>query len=109
MKRIAIIAAIAAALVGCYSENMGSKTIVGNHYSLPKLSDEATSTDFEIYESTEGAVVVTRRGSKVGITYENTYTNHILGVWTKVGHMELGVEIEPLAEETAPEPCTASE
>jgi hypothetical protein len=89
---------------GCYSTDCGSKTIVGNHYSLPKLSSDATDFDFEIYQSTEGAVVYTRKDSLVKIDFFNAYTNHIFGIWDKVGEMKLAVEIEPLevgATETA--------
>ena len=81
---------------GCYSTDCGSKTIVGNHYSLPKLSSDATDFDIEIYQSTEGAVVYTRKDSLVKIDYYNAYTNHIFGIWDKVGEMKLAVEIEPL-------------
>jgi len=81
---------------GCSSPDCGSKTIVGNHYALPKLSNDTSNTDIEVYESTEGAVVYTRKDSKVEIEYKNVYTNHILGVWNKVGSMILKVVIEPL-------------
>ena len=84
---------------GCYSPDCGSKTVVGNHYSLPKLSSDSTDFDFEIYESTEGAVVYTRKDSRVGIIFSNVYTNSIFGVWNKIGLMTLAVEIEPLATE----------
>lgn len=83
------------ALAGCWSENMGSKTIVGNHYSLPKVSQEDANVDCEVYESTEGAVVYTRRDCEVEIAYTNVYTNHILGIWDKAGFMKLGVKITP--------------
>ena len=81
---------------GCYSTDCGSKTIVGNHYSLPKLASDATDFDFEIYQSTEGAVVYTRKDSLVTIDYYNAYTNHIFGIWDRAGEMKLAVEIEPL-------------
>lgn len=96
MKKAAIIAA-AALLAGCISENLGSKTIVGNHYALPKLSNESSNTEFEVYESTEGALIVTRRDSKVTIDFSNSYTNTIFGIWDKSGTMKLSVGIEPLA------------
>jgi len=83
-------------LGGCYSADCGSKTIVGNHFALPKVTNETSNTDIEVYESTEGAVVYTRRDSKVKITYGNHYTNNVCGLWQKVGSMELAVEIEPL-------------
>ncbi len=88
---------------GCYSPDCGSKTVVGNHYSLPKISSDSTDFDFEIYESTEGAVVYTRKDSRVGITFSNVYTNCIFGIWDKAGLMTLSVEIEPLATEGAEE------
>ena len=88
---------------GCYTPDCGSKTVVGNHYSLPKISSDSTDFDFEIYESTEGAVVYTRKDSRVGITFSNVYTNCIFGIWDKAGLMTLAVEIEPLATEGAEE------
>lgn len=103
LKNIANAAFVIAAAVccaylcGCMSENMGSKTIVGNHYALPKLSNEASNTDFEVYESTEGAIIATRRDSKVTIGFSNSYTNSIFGIWDKSGTMNLTVDIEPLA------------
>jgi hypothetical protein len=105
-------AAVVALTSGCYSTDCGSKTIVGNHYSLPKLSSDATDFDFEIYQSTEGAVVYTRKDSLVKIDFFNAYTNHIFGVWDKVGEMKLAVEIEPLevgATETAAPTNTVEE
>ena len=88
---------------GCCSPDCGSKTVVGNHYSLPKISSDSTDFDFEIYESTEGAVVYTRKDSRVGITFSNVYTNCIFGIWDKAGLMTLSVEIEPLATEGSEE------
>lgn len=102
MKGLAILFVMLAALCamcilcGCYSADCGSKTVVGNHYSLPKISSDATNFDFEIYESTEGAVVYTRRDSLVRIDFSNVYTNRIFGIWNKFGVMNLSVEIEPL-------------
>ncbi len=83
---------------GCVTEQ-GSRTVVGNHYSLPTLSSVNDEFDLKIYESTEGAVVTTRKNSLVEITYCNVYTNSICGVWDKVGEMKLAVRVEPLAEE----------
>ena len=97
--------ALVAMTSGCYSTDCGSKTIVGNHYSLPKLSSDATDFDFEIYQSTEGAVVYTRKDSLVKIDYYNVYTNHVFGVWDKVGEMKLAVEIEPLEVGATVSPC----
>lgn len=100
----AIAIALSTMLAGCMGENVGSRTIVGNHYALPKLSNESTNTEFEIYESTEGAVVYTRRDSKVTIDFSNCYTNTILGIWDKAGTMRLTVGIEPLAVDTTESP-----
>ena len=97
--------ALVALTSGCYSTDCGSKTIVGNHYSLPKLSSDATDFDFEIYQSTEGAVVYTRKDSLVKIDYYNVYTNHVFGIWDKVGEMKPAVEIEPLEVGAAVSPC----
>ena len=95
MKKLLIAAVLCC--WGCMSENMGSKTIVGSHYSLPKLSQENANVDFEVYESTEGAVVYTRRDCEVEIAYTNVYTNRILGgLWDKAGRMHLGVTITPV-------------
>ena len=96
LASLALLACVICFGSGCYSTDCGSKTIVGNHYSLPKLSSDATDFDFEIYQSTEGAVVYTRKDSLVKIDYYNAYTNHIFGIWDRVGEMKLAVEIEPL-------------
>jgi len=85
-------------LCGCASPDCGSKTIVGNHYSLPKISNDTSNTDIEVYESTEGASVYTRKDSKVVISFKNDTTTDIIGMWKKVGTMALTVEIEPLAD-----------
>jgi len=90
------LALVLLAICGCTSPDCGSKTIVGNHYALPKVSNDTSNTDIEVYESTEGAVVYTRRDSKVEIEYQNSYTNHVLWIWDKVGVMVLKVIIEPL-------------
>ncbi len=82
---------------GCMNSDTGSRTVIGNHYALPKLSTTGGEVEFNLYESTEGAVVTTRKDSRVAITYANAYTNNILGLWEKVGRMTLAVEVEPLA------------
>ena len=107
LASLALLACVICFGSGCYSTDCGSKTIVGNHCSLPKLSSDATDFDFEIYQSTEGAVVYTRKDSLVKIDYYNTYTNHIFGIWDRVGEMKLAVEIEPLEVGGAAtvEPC----
>ena len=92
---IAGVIAIAVWTSGCRSADCGSRTIVGNRTVLPKLSSDASDLDVEVYESTEGAVVYTRKDSRVEIAYTNIYTNTILGVWERYGTMMLGVTIEP--------------
>ncbi len=101
-----MIAAILATLVGCITEQ-GSRTVVGNHFALPTFSSVNDEIDCKIYESVEGAVVTTRKNSLVEISYSNTYTNNVCGVWDKVGAMMLSVKIEPLSD-TA-EPATDAE
>ena len=96
-RRLAI-AALAICALGCKSTDCGSRTVVGNHTALPKLSSDASDLDIEVYESTEGAMVYTRKDCNVKIAYTNIYTNTVLGVWHKYGTMVLGVEIEPCAE-----------
>ena len=95
MKKLATALAIAACALGCRSTDCGSKTVVGNHTALPKLSSDASDLDIEVYESTEGAVVYTRKDSHVEIAYTNNYTNTILGIWERRGAMTLGVTIAP--------------
>ncbi len=91
---------------GCITGETGSRTVVGNHYALPTISSINDEFDLKIYESTEGAVVTTRKNSLVEITYANTYTNSIFGVWDKVGAMNLAVKIEPLSEAQSEESTT---
>ena len=94
---LACILLIAHLLGGCATADCGSKTIVGNHFALPKVSNATSDTDIEVYESTEGAVVYTRKDSRVEIEYGNAYTNSIaFGLWGKTGSMALKVAIEPL-------------
>ncbi len=81
---------------GCVNADTGSRTVIGNHYALPKVSTTGGEVEFNLYESTEGAVVTTRKDLRVAITYSNAYTNSILGVWEKFGKMTLEVEVEPL-------------
>ena len=95
MKKLAITLALAACALGCKSTECGSRTVVGNHTALPKLSSDASDLDVEVYESTEGAVVYTRKDSHVEIAFTNNYTNTILGIWERRGAMTLGVTIAP--------------
>lgn len=99
---IAGVIAIAVWTSGCRSADCGSRTVVGNHTALPKLSSDASDLDVEVYESTEGAAVYTRKDSRVEITFTNNYTNTILGIWDRRGMMVLGVIIEPTQGEA---PC----
>lgn len=100
---IAGVIAIAVWTSGCRSADCGSRTVVGNRTVLPKLSSDASDLDVEVYESTEGAVVYTRKDSRVEIAYTNIYTNKILGVWDRWGTMLLNVTIEPTECESEPE------
>lgn len=93
---IAIIVALSIWLTGCRSADCGSRTVVGSHTALPKLSSDASDLDVEVYESVEGAVVYTRKDSRVEIEYANCYTNKVFGIWDKVGSMVLKVVIEPV-------------
>ena len=101
---IAGVIAIAVWTSGCRSADCGSRTVVGNRTVLPKLSSDASDLDVEVYESTEGAVVYTRKDSRVEIAYTNNYTNKILGVWDRWGTMLLNVTIEPTECERESEP-----
>ena len=92
---IALFVVVLLCASGCKSADCGSKTVVGNHTAYPKLSSDASDLDVEVYESTEGAVVYTRKDSHVEIAYTNVYTNTILGVWERRGAMTLGVTIAP--------------
>ena len=92
---IALFVVVLLCASGCRSADCGSKTVVGNHTAYPKLSSDASDLDIEVYESTEGAVVYTRKDSHVEIAYTNVYTNTILGVWERRGAMTLGVTIAP--------------
>lgn len=96
---------------GCRTADCGSRTVVGSHTALPKLSSDASDLDVEVYESTEGAVVYTRKDSRVEIAYTNVYTNTLLGVWDRCGVMVLGVIIEPTeaAAPLADAPCANEE
>lgn len=82
-------------LGGCIHGDTGSRTVVGNHFALPKLATADGNAEIEIYESTEGAVVTTRKDCAVKITYANAYTNSVFGLWQKQGTMSLEVAIEP--------------
>ena len=81
---------------GCVMGETGSLTVVGNHSALPKLSMPGNEVEVMIYESIEGASVMTRKDSRVEISYSNVFTNSIFGVWDKTGTMALGVRVDPL-------------
>lgn len=93
---LASLLAVANLLCGCATADCGSKTVVGNHTAYPKLSSDASDLDIEVYESTEGAMVYTRKDSRVEIAYSNIYTNSLFGIWNRHGTMVLGVTIEPV-------------
>ena len=92
---IALFVVVLLCASGCRSADCGSKTVVGNHTAYPKLSSDASDLDIEVYESTEGAMVYTRKDSQVEIAFTNNYTNTILGIWERRGAMTLGVTIAP--------------
>lgn len=98
MKSVIAIVAIAAAVCGCaWDKEMGSRTVVGNHRVLPKVCTNDGNAEIDIYETVEGAVITTRKDSKVEVEYDNAYTNSIFGVWDWWGRMKLKVYVEPLA------------
>lgn len=82
---------------GCTIGETGSRTIVGSHFALPKFASTGGEVECQIYESTEGATVVTRKDSRVKVVYSNIYTNIYFGIMNKAGKMTLDVEVEPLA------------
>lgn len=93
--------ALSSALSGCKTdENHGLTIIAGDHFALPKITHDPTSTEIEIYESTEGVVVKCRKDCKVDVAYDMTCTNHIALLWNKIAHMRLSVSAEPLSTDT---------
>lgn len=90
-------AALAAALLaGCTSpEYTGSRTVVGEQFSLPELSDSSDSVSLRVYESVKGAKVWTAKDCNVTIAYTNACTNTYFGVVESRDYMTLNVEIEP--------------
>ncbi len=105
MKRLLFTCALMALVPGCITGETGSRTVIGNHFALPKLSTPSGDVEIMVYESTEGASVTTRKDSRVEISYSNHYTNTVLGVWNKRGEMVLTVKVEPL-QTTTEEPCS---
>ncbi len=107
LAALAILAALCAScLTGCISGETGSRTVVGNHYAMPTLSTPSGEIEMTVYESTEGASILTRKDCLVEIQYDNVYTNSVLGVLNKQGRMSLAVKVEPLSEA---EPLTSDE
>ena len=106
---IAAIALLSAA-IGCKTdENHGLTIIAGDHFALPKITHDPTSTEIEVYESTEGVVVKCRKDCKVDVTYDMTCTNRIALLWDKTAHMRLSVSAEPLSTDPTPTTSTDSE
>lgn len=87
-----------AVLAGCMSEYTGSRTIVGEHMSLPELSDGSDSVSLRIYESVNGAKVWTAKDCNVKIAYTNAYTNTYFGIIQRQDSMMLSVRIEPCGD-----------
>lgn len=90
--------ALTSALSSCKTdENHGLTIIAGDHFALPKITHDPTSTEIEIYESTEGVVVKCRKDCAVTVSYDMTSTNYIALLWNKIAHMRLSVSAEPLS------------
>ena len=87
-------------LVGCTSSYTGSRTIVGEQFALPELSDSSDSVSLRVYESVKGAKVWTAKDCNVEIVYTNAYTNTYFGIVEMRDYMTLKVRIEPT--ETTP-------
>ena len=98
----------AALLAGCRSsECTGSRTVVGEQFALPELSDSSDSVSLRVYESVKGAKVWTAKDCNVRIAYTNAYTNTYFGVFESRDYMTLTVEIEP-CEVAPPEDGTTA-
>ena len=87
--------ALVAAFAGCTSSYTGSRTIVGEQFALPELSDSSDSVSLRVYESVKGAKVWTAKDCNVTIAYTNAYTNSYFGIAEARNYMTLHVEIEP--------------
>lgn len=84
-----------ALLAGCTSEYTGSRTVVGEQFALPELSDSSDSVSLRVYESVKGAKVWTAKDCNVTIAYTNAYTNTYFGILESRDFMTLSVKIEP--------------
>ena len=88
--------ALVASFAGCTSgEYTGSRTIVGEQFALPELSDSSDSVSLRVYESVKGAKVWTAKDCNVTIAYTNAYTNSYFGIAEARNYMTLHVKIEP--------------
>lgn len=82
---------------GC--RNTGSSIIVGEHFSLPEISDSGDNVSCKLYEDTKGAKIWTRENSEVRIDYTCATTNDYVGIFHTRTSMSLGVTVTPLAAE----------
>ena len=106
---IAAIALLSAA-IGCKTdENHGLTIIVGDHFALPKITQDSTNTEIEIYESTKGAVVKCRKDCAVTVTYDMACTNSFALLYDSKSAMKLSVHAEPLSTDPTPTTYTDSE
>lgn len=86
---------------GCKNTNTGSRIIVGDVTSLPKIADAADNISIEVLLMMTGASVWTAKDSLVKVIYSNTYTNEYCGIIERKGNQTLKVEVEPLANDVA--------
>lgn len=84
-------------LCGCFSENMGSHTIVGEEFVFPEFTSNDGSFTIKLFHNLKGARVVTSKDSLVKIKYQNAYSNEYFGVMAFNDYMKLDVEVEPLS------------
>lgn len=100
MMRVMALVALLGLLTGvfgCKNTNTGSRIIVGDVTSLPKIADAADNISIEVLLMMTGASVWTAKDSLVKVTYSNTYTNEYCGIIERKGNQTLKVEVEPLA------------
>lgn len=105
-RRAVLRCGLLAAVSGCTSSYTGSRTVVGEQFSLPELSDSSDSVSLRVYESVKGAKVWTAKDCNVSIAYSNAYTNTYFGIFELRDSMTLSVMIEPT--ETTPVPASRS-
>ena len=92
---------VLASSLGCKST--GSSIIVGEHFTLPELSDAGDNLSFKVYDDTKGAKIWTRENSEVKVSYNCATTNDYIGVVTTRSAMSLKVTVSPLAVDSARE------